>query len=326
MKQILLFCLIIISTLSYARPPYSVTIFIDADIISSSDPSSIQSTTYTNQGMAKMFDRRVNNWVTVNAYLFDVVWDDGLTSRAQINPEFGSVAIALIEAEKYTFLIGQLPKALREDVNEIWVQQGIQPFGGCNNSILIHTGQTIVYENSGILEETLIHEASHTSLDAAHSTSAGWLNAQNLDNEFISTYARDNSEREDIAESFLTWLMVRYREAAISTVDFNNITQTIPNRLSYFDSQNFNLDPFEEVLCISDIELQKISIIPNPSSNSLQILGLNGLENYEIYSSIGQKIKSGKILNHTAIDIQNLSDGLYLLKLDNKRTFKFIKE
>ena len=326
MKQTLLLFFMIISTLSNAQPPYGGTIFIDPDIITSSDPSSIQSTTYSGQGMVTMFDRRVDNWVTVNAYLFDVVWDDGLTSRAQINPEFGSVAIALIEAEKYAFLIGQLPKSLREDVNEIWIQQGVEPFGGGNNSILIHTGQTINYENSGILEETLVHEASHTSLDAAHSASTGWLNAQNQDNEFISTYARDNPTREDIAESFLTWLMVRYREAEISAVDFNNITQTIPNRLSYFDSQNFNLYPFEEVLSISQVELQNISIFPNPSSKSLQILGLNTDENYEIYSSIGHKIKVGKISNHTAIDIQNLSSGLYFLKLENKRTFKFIKE
>tara|TARA_B100000787_G_C16012430_1_gene214826 strand:+ start:140 stop:430 length:291 start_codon:yes stop_codon:yes gene_type:complete len=87
-----------------------------------------------------------------------------------------------------------------------------------------------------------------------------------------------------------------------------------------------NVNSFEEVLSISEIELQKISIFPNPSSNSLQILGLNSAENHEIYSSIGQKIKAGKILNHTAIDIQNLSDRLYLLKLENKRMFKFIKE
>jgi len=87
-----------------------------------------------------------------------------------------------------------------------------------------------------------------------------------------------------------------------------------------------NVNSFEEVLSICEIELQKISIFPNLFSNSLQILGLNNPENHEIYSSIGQKIKAGKILNHTAIDIQNLSSGLYFLKLENKRTFKFIKE
>lgn len=326
MKQTLLFCLIIISPFIYAQPPYSGTIFIDADIITSSDLSSIQSTTYTGQSMVTMFDRRVNDWVMGNAYLFNVVWDDGLTSVAQINSEFGSVANATIEAEKYAFLIGQLPKCLREDVNEIWVHKGVEPFGGGNNSILIHTGQTINYENDGILEETLVHEASHTSLDAAHSASTGWLNAQVLDNEYISTYAQDNPTREDIAESFLTWLATKYRQAVISTVDLNNITQTIPNRLSYFDSQNFDLYPFEGALTINEVRPQKVSIFPNPSSNSLVVVGLDNTENYEIYSAIGQKIAIGQVSNNIVIDIQNLSNGLYFLNLGNKRTLKFIKE
>jgi hypothetical protein len=316
----------VISTLLYAQPPYSGTIFMDANIITASDPSSIQSTTYTGQAMVTMFDRRVNGWVTVNAYLFDVVWDDGLTCVAQINPEFGSVSNATIEAEKYAFVIGQLPKILREDVDEIWIHQGVEAFGGGNNSILIHTGQTINYENDGILEETLIHEACHTSLDAAHSTSTGWLNAQASDNEFISTYALNNPTSEDIAESFLVWLAARYRQDVISTDDYNNITQTIPNRLSYFDSQNFNLYPFEGALSVSEVESQNISIYPNPSSNLLQVVGLENVENYEIYSAIGKKIAMGEISNNKVIDIQNLSNGLYFLNLGNERTFKFIKE
>jgi hypothetical protein len=316
----------IISTLLFAQPPYSGTIFMDANIITASDPSSIQSTTYTGQAMVTMFDRRVNGWVTVNAYLFDVVWDDGLTCVAQINPEFGSVSNATIEAEKYAFAIGQLPKILREDVDEIWIHQGVEAFGGGNNSILIHTGQTINYENDGILEETLIHEACHTSLDADHSASTGWLNAQVSDNEFISTYALNNPTSEDIAESFLVWLAARYRQDVISTDDYNNITQTIPNRLSYFDSQNFNLYPFEGALSINEVESQNISIFPNPSSNLLQVVGLENVKNYEIYSAIGKKTAMGEISNNKVIDIQNLSNGLYFLNLGNERTFKFIKE
>lgn len=307
----------IISTLSNAQPPYSGTIFIDSDIITSSDPSSIQSTTYSGQGMVTMFDRRVNNWVTVNAYLFDVIWDDGLTSIAQINPEFGSVANATIEAEKYAFLIGQLPKILREDVNEIWVHQGVELFGGGNNSILIHTGQTINYENSGILEETLVHEASHTSLDATHSASTGWLNAQNADNEFISTYAQDNPTREDIAESFLPWLMVRYRQNDISTIDFNNITQTIPNRLSYFDLQNFDLYPFQgTTLSTDNVKLEKILIYPNPASEIIEIK-VNDLreEDVKIYTILGQDLTHFTSYNINRLNISKLPKGYYILKV-----------
>jgi hypothetical protein len=37
----------------------------------------------------------------VLVFLFDVVWDDGIQSQAQINPEFGSVNAATIGAAKY---------------------------------------------------------------------------------------------------------------------------------------------------------------------------------------------------------------------------------
>ncbi|MBK8044239.1 MAG: T9SS type A sorting domain-containing protein [Haliscomenobacter sp.] len=225
-------------------PPYSGTIFIDPDIITSSDSSSIQSTTYAGRGQRQVYDRRVNNWVNINAYLFDVTWNDGVFSEAVVNPEFGTIELAKVEAEKYARLIGQLPFCLRLDVDQIWIHQGVQPFGGGNRSILIHTGQSAIYEASGIIEETLVHEAAHTSLDFSHGASSGWITAQNKDVNFISTYARDNPTREDIAESFLPWLMVKYKSSKISTADFNKITQTIPNRLAYFDSQAFNLYPF----------------------------------------------------------------------------------
>ena len=236
--------LFIASAPSLAQPPYSGTIWIDPDIITADDPSAFQSLTYTGRGNHVVYDRRVPGWVTINAYLFDVVWDDGIQSQAQINPEFGSVNAATTEAEKYGRAIGQLPTCLRVDVDEIWIHKGVQPYGGGNRSILIHTGQSEIYENLGVLEETLVHEGSHTSLDAAHAYASGWTEAQGLDPTFISTYARDNPTREDIAESFLLWMAVRYRSEAISQQNYNAITQAIPNRLNYFDNMECELYPF----------------------------------------------------------------------------------
>lgn len=237
--------LIITSTLCCAAPPFTGTIFMDPDIITSTSPSSLQSTTYTGQGVVNMYDRRVNAFINVNAYLFDVVWNDGITSVAQINDEFGSLEEASIQAKKYALLIGQLPAALRIDIDMIWVHKGLQPFGGGNRSILIHTDQTSIYESEGILEETLLHEATHTSLDAVHSSSTQWVAAQERDNEYISTYAKDNPTREDLAESFLPWLAVRYCRISISSVDYNKIIQSIPNRLLYLDSLELNLHPLQ---------------------------------------------------------------------------------
>lgn len=328
MRQVFLFCLIMVTaTIVSAQPPYSGTIFIDPDIITASDPSAIQSTTYTSQGMVTMYDRRVPDWVTVNAYLFDVVWEDGMTSIAQVNAEFGTVAAATVEAEKYAFLIGQLPASLRRDVDEIWIHQGVEPFGGGNRSILIHTGQTTLYENDGILEETLIHEASHTSLDADHAAHPGWLAAQSLDTTFISTYARDNPTREDVAESFLLWLAVRYREDKISVQTYNTVTQTIPARLNYFDSLTLDLFPFESnSLSISTYDSHSLQVYPNPATDVIYIERDHVTrEDITLYNSIGQEVTHRSSYENGHLNVADLPAGTYYLLVGRYST-KVVKQ
>ncbi len=226
-------------------PPFNGTIFLDPDILTASDPSTFTSLTYTGQAQRKMFDRRVNNWITTNPFLFKANYNDGLSIEFQINPEFKTVAEAEIQALKYAEVIGRLPTALRKDVETSWIHLGTQPFGGGNNNLLIHTGQSTLYEKEGILEETFVHEAAHTSLDAAHAASTGWTSAQNLDPSFISTYALDNPKREDIAETFLLYMAIRFRSDRISASLKNTVLETVPNRIKYLDSQNFNMYPIK---------------------------------------------------------------------------------
>ncbi|MCE2707691.1 MAG: hypothetical protein ACK5BR_04450 [Bacteroidota bacterium] len=226
-------------------PPFNGTIFLDPDILTSSDPTTFTNLTYAGQAQRKMFDRRVNDWITTNPFLFKANYTDGLSIEFQINPEFKTVAEAEIQALKYAEVFGRLPTALRKDVKTSWIHLGTQPFGGGNNNLLIHIGQSTLYEKDGILEETLVHEAAHTSLDAAHAASSGWIKAQNLDPGFISTYARDNPKREDVAETFLLYLAIRYRSERISSSLKDKTLETIPNRIKYFDAQNFNMYPIK---------------------------------------------------------------------------------
>jgi len=190
-----------------------------------------------------MFDRRLNAWKNFDAYLFNAKFDDGLAAEIQVNPEFGSSDAARIPAQKYGAVIGRLPKALRTQVKTVWIHQGGQLFGGGNDNLLIHTGQADQYERDGILEEALVHEACHTSLEA-HNSAADWIAAQEADKgTFISTYARDNPQREDVAESYLCYLAVRYRSARISEADADKILRAIPNRIAYFDAQPLDMHP-----------------------------------------------------------------------------------
>jgi len=227
------------------EPPFGGTIFIDPDIITASDPTTFLGVSPAGQGSRTMFDRRVNDWVTVDAFLFDATFDDGLHMEIQVNPEFAEAQAAQAEAEKYGEVIGRLPTVLRSAVQTVWIHLGTQPFGGGNHNLLIHTGQADAYVRDGILEETLVHEATHTSLDPTHASAPGWLAAQAADGTFISTYARDFPNREDLAESFLPYLAVRYRSDRISSQLAALILKTIPNRIAYLDAQSFDMHPIQ---------------------------------------------------------------------------------
>ena len=167
-KLLLLIALSFISTQSFCKePPFWGTIFIDPNIVTASDPSAFKSISYKGQASRQMYDKR-SSWVNLQAFLFEAKFEDGSIIEMQVNPEFKDKSLAEAEAKKYAWLIGQLPVVLRKDIQTSWIHKGINPYGGGNNNILIHTGQTKEYERDGILEETLIHEASHTSLDSYH--------------------------------------------------------------------------------------------------------------------------------------------------------------
>ncbi|HVF35508.1 MAG TPA: hypothetical protein VND91_09325, partial [Candidatus Saccharimonadia bacterium] len=237
--------LLLAAATASAVPPYSGTITLDPDIITSADPTAYTGLTATGRGVRTMFDRRRNAFVQYDAYLFRATYADALQIEFQVNPEFGSVEAAQAQVAFYAPIIGRLPRMLRRDVQTSWIHQGDQPFGGGNNNLLIHTGSLAQqYIAANILEETLAHEAAHTSLDAQHAASAGWLDAQARDPEFISTYARDNATREDVAETIVPWLALRARAGRVAPATLTTIRNAIPRRIAYLDAQALDLAPW----------------------------------------------------------------------------------
>ena len=226
-----------------AEPPYHGTVFIDPNILTASDPTAFQGVAAAGRGYRTMYDRRPDAWITAFAYLFDARFDDGLTIEIQVNPEFGGATAALAEAEKYGRSIGQLPTALRIGVETVWIHRGRMPFGGGNNNILIHVEEAEEFSQSGFLEEALMHEGAHSSLDPLHKWSPGWRAAQAADGGFISLYARDYPDREDLAETIVPWFALRYGEDRIPQAVRHTIANAIPNRIAYLDALELDMHP-----------------------------------------------------------------------------------
>ena len=103
----------------------------------------------------------------------------------------------------------------------------------------------------GTLEEALLHEAAHASLDPLHRQARRWLEARQADGTFISAYARDYPDREDIAESVIPWIAVRYRRDRIRASVADTIVETMPNRMAFFDSLELGMRPLRSEQTLS---------------------------------------------------------------------------
>lgn len=109
----------------------------------------------------------------------------------------------------------------------------------------------------------------------------------------------------------------------IDELDLNNGTL---NEFSLTGSTSNWLS--DSTLAVGDFDFinSSVQIFPNPSSDFIQISAVTETENYKIYSILGALIKTGSIDDKMKINVQDLTNGLYLLKLESGKTFKFFKD
>lgn len=226
-----------------AEPPFTGTAFVTPELITATDLTARKTIGYVGRRNRSIFDRRRSDFVLRQVFEFRVRYFDGHSLLVRVNPEFGSRRRALRPARRYAKVVGQLPVVLRTGLRTVTINAGNADFGGGGRDVVIHTGRTPEYTDLGALEEILLHEASHAVLDVDHADAPGWLAAQDADPAFISTYARDNPAREDVAESFVPYLALRYRRDRIDPSVASRIEQAIPNRIAYFDAQGFDATP-----------------------------------------------------------------------------------
>lgn len=69
---------------------------------------------------------------------------------------------------------------------------------------------------------------------------------------------------------------------------------------------------------------QSITLYPNPASSEVFISGIEGKQTVEIYSISGALVKKSVAENGSAINISNLRQGVYIVKVDGK-TVKLCK-
>ncbi|MEZ4803797.1 MAG: T9SS type A sorting domain-containing protein [Gelidibacter sp.] len=71
---------------------------------------------------------------------------------------------------------------------------------------------------------------------------------------------------------------------------------------------------------------QTLMVYPNPATDFIKLANLKTAQAYEIFNVLGNKIQQGKIVENQYINIQDFSNGLYIMRLENGNSFRFIKE
>lgn len=165
-------------------------------------------------------------------------------------------------------------------------------------------------------------------------------NGNTLEDIYYEYYNEENSkwipEQKQIFEYDLTKEMTE-----IMFPDIDEGSDRFFNKITYAAGMRYNYPTKEYIMqydgvlyyspvttSVQKTEELRLSIYPNPVSNSIFIKGLQNVANLEIYSLNGRKVLSQKVHQGISVDVSNLRTGVFYYKINvgNKNiTGKFIK-
>jgi len=212
------------------------TVFIGPNTITESDPSILQSVNFKTTEIRTVADNRFPNDVQTEVHIFHAIYENGTQIEMVVNTQISPFTEAEFQAQFYANILGQLDPSLMEGIKTVFIHPGVAPFTGPMGMIIVHVGTAENdYIPRGVLEEVMAHEAVHVSIDPMYFGSNEWYQAQKSDIAFISQYARDFPEREDLAESYVAHLIVKNADRNSSSV-VERIQNGIPERIQFFKS------------------------------------------------------------------------------------------
>ena len=244
----------IFNQIDLTDPPFAGTLWELPDLISSSDYTVYSTSIYEGIETRLFYDNAIPDFINYPAHIFKVNFGDGLSVDFEIYSEFSEQEAISIE-QKYAPIVGQLGKELRKDIKSIEFLKGDGVASAQRSNDLSYANITfhIDWLNNTVetrpdgdkTEELLIHESTHLSIDPYVYNQQGWIDAVNLDNNYISTYAKENPDTEDVAENFQAYITVKYFPERISNSLRDTILSVSLNRFKYFDSLNFDLSIYK---------------------------------------------------------------------------------
>jgi len=108
------------------EPPFFGTVWVNSNIINSSDPSAGRSVTYRGRGVRQYWDCPAAEWIDINACLFDVKYDSRPDpTEFQVHPDSGDLDSVREFVDDFASALGKMPRALMANIKEVKLINGV---------------------------------------------------------------------------------------------------------------------------------------------------------------------------------------------------------
>ncbi|SFN47231.1 Por secretion system C-terminal sorting domain-containing protein [Bizionia echini] len=150
------------------------------------------------------------------------------------------------------------------------------------------------------------------------------LDLQNSPNLTTLTFYYSGISNLDLRNGNNTNLDISIEGTSLECISVDDVDYATNNWPDVVDDVVYSTDC--STLTLNEIQTESLKLYPNPSSEFLQISGLQQNVNYSILDFQGKQMQSGTLIPQENIPINSLQSGLYFLRIDSGTNFKFIKK
>ncbi len=226
----------LIPALACAEPlfPNSV-VSNDIDFIKTSDPSLFHCMRYVGKERKEMPDKRSDKLFADGVHVFETRFQDGVQIGVWVHPDIGDRTAAKRVVEQLVGPLGRLPSLMRVNLDHVVIHKGDETaFAEDLGRFFVLYDQNMAKRiGTHDLEETVFHETVHATLDHAFASNKGWKKAQRRDGGFVTTYAANHPDQEDLAETALFAMTYFHHPERLPAPVRAKLEQQVPNRLEF---------------------------------------------------------------------------------------------
>ncbi len=208
----------------------------ELDFIKSDDPGVFSCINYEGRVRAEMPDPRRDELFADGVFSYSAWYEDGTSVGIWVHPGVGSQEDARKLALQAADPVGKLPTIMRSKLDHVVIHKGSLPAFSEDKGrfFVLYSENMATRLRYQYLEETIFHLSVHATLDHPMSDSAAWKKAQLADAGFVTGYARDRPDEEDMAESALfAWALLFHPGRLPGSVE-DRVRKIMPNRLAFF--------------------------------------------------------------------------------------------